>query len=293
MQRLVRRGVRAEDAEWIPLWNQFCKQCRIQPDIFQGTPKGPLTEFVERHMPMLRKKEWAKDLLFKPEGQTDDLPVDSEDDQDEENAAAPRGAAANKERPVAAGGPKAKTAADQAAGNRARPTRPREPARPAGPDDSCSSDSESSQSVQERQQRSKRRKKDDRKTMGGMLGYGGITPELMMMNQYMNMGSMMMMNNPLYASMGAAGMGAGMMPGMMGMMPGMKMQKKDDKTKKLKVDTKLPRERERGRERPVRAAKEPEDPRLNKPGAKPAPKPPPAPPPASVAKDAMIDAADL
>lgn len=256
-----------------------------------------MTEFVERNMQMLRKKEWAKDLLYKGEGQTDELPLESEDEDDEDEesgAAVNRGAAGAAARPGAGGPLKTKTAADQPAGARPRVARPREPAAAAN-ESSYSSCSESSQPKQQERQR-KRRKKDDRKKMGGMLGYGDyfgrgqkdlhISPEVMMMNQYM--GSMMMMNNPLYM-----GMGAGMMPGAMGMMaPGMKIPKKDDKTKKLKVDTKLkrdPHQRERERDRPpLRKEKEPEDPRLNKP-VKPVPKPPAA----NAAKDAMIDAADL
>jgi len=326
LQRLVGRGVRAEDEEWIGLWNQFCKQCRIQPDIFLGIPKGPLTEFVERNMLLLRKKEWAKDLLFKAEGQSDELIDSQSDGEDEQSATAATGtrsaAAAATERPPAAGAPpRAKTPVEQPGGNRPRATRPREPAPPApGLESSCSSGSESSPSPEVQQQR--KRRKTNEKKKHGMLGYGDyfgrgqkdlhISPEAMMMNQYM--GSMMMMNNPLYA----AGMMPGMMPGMMGMvapgaimnptpaqararkqndeallLEGMKPPRKDEKTKKLKVDTKLKRDtRERDRERdrqPMRNEKEPalQDPRLNK--AKPAVKPTPP----NAAKDAMIDAADL
>jgi len=278
LQRLVRRGIQSQDEEWNQLWHQYCKQCRITPDVFQGTvPKGPLTEFVERNLAMLRKKEWAKGLLYKGEGQTDEIPEDSDDESSSGAGSSYAPGTADK---TAAGGLKRK--AEQAPANRARaaPSRP-----PAANLLESSSGSESSQSA-ERRKRQERKKK--RSKGAGMLGYGDyfgrghsdlqVSPEMMMMNQMMGMS--MMMQNPL----AMMGMGGAMMP-QMGMMPGaagMKI-KKDDKSKKGKIDTKgVPRERERpGREKKL------EDPRLKVP----APPPPPMRP--QSAKDAMIDAADL
>lgn len=184
-----------------------------------------MADFVERNLATLRKKEWAKDLLYKVEGEGEEQQGESDGKAGRANAAVraspnyPSTAVATptSDRPHSAGVASKTKVAEPSTANRARVANVHE----------TISDSEAS-SQQEREERKKRKHKDgSKKRKSGLLGYDyfdqmkNMTPEVMMMNQMMGMS--MMMQNPL-AIMGAA---ASMSPYQMQMMSGMK-QKKDE-----------------------------------------------------------------
>lgn len=169
LQRMILRGLKAGDEEWSQTWHRFCKQKRVLADFsLGGPPKEALIQFVGNNLSTLLKKEWAKDLMYKHEGDSDDLPPESEvEPNGAVRAAREKAAIARKRR-----------------GSRSR-------------DSSGSSDSSRSEAA-----RRKRRKKEKRK-MGYYDMFGQtISPEVVMMNQMMGMS--MMMNNPL-AMMGMTG----------------------------------------------------------------------------------------
>lgn len=212
--RLVRRGLRAADKEWAQAWQDYCKENRIAADCVhgEGPPKERLEEFVEQNLPTLMKKEWARDLMYKAEGQGDELPPEVEgnstDAKDLKAGASTPTQENRKEAAIAA-----------IAGKRA-----------SNSDGSCSGSDSS------RSRRRKRRKKEKRKM--GMMAFGydfaqgqTMTPEVLMMNQMMGMS--MMMNSPL----AMMGMGAPMLAHQMPMMQvGGKKLKKDDKTKRPRTE---------------------------------------------------------
>mmetsp|Transcript_81764 Transcript_81764/g.226484 ORF Transcript_81764/g.226484 Transcript_81764/m.226484 type:complete len:792 (+) Transcript_81764:154-2529(+) len=270
LQRLVRRGLLAGDEEWRQAWHQFCKQRRVPADLVGLTQGGPprevLAEFTERHLQMLLKRDWAKDLMYK---------MDQADDRHEEIAPAPEsdredasgaGAALSALQPrasmpgvdsgpgisgmvgAAKGKPKnvATTvdAAPAAAIAASNPAAAAAAAKRRGSHSREEEEESSSASESSRSKRRKRRKREKRKM--GMMGYGDyfgrsqgdihISPEVMMMNMNQMMGMSMMMNGPL----AMMGMGAPMMPHQMPMMAtaaGLKM-KKDEKAKRDKLDEK-------------------------------------------------------
>lgn len=73
LARLVRRGVRA-DEDWKSTWQQYCEEWRIPSDLSGIPPKEALTLFVERNVWQLVNKEWAKDLMYKQDGEDDAPP---------------------------------------------------------------------------------------------------------------------------------------------------------------------------------------------------------------------------
>lgn len=214
--RLVRRGFRAGDKEWAQIWQDYCKTVRIAADSVQGTgpPKEHLEEFVEKNLPTLVKKEWAKDLMYKAEGQGDELPPES----DVETGGAESTEMAGVSTPTQETRKEAAMAA--IAGKRTSRSR------------GSSSASDSSRSRRRKRRREKKRK------MGSMMGFGydftqgqTMTPEVLMMNQMMGMS--LMMNNP----MAMMGMGAPMMAHQMPMMQvGGNKLKKDDKGKRPRAE---------------------------------------------------------
>lgn len=73
LELLVRRGL-AVDADWKALWQQHC-DAKFAPSDFQVLPpKDVLAEFVERNLFQLLHKSWAKDLMYKKQGEDDALP---------------------------------------------------------------------------------------------------------------------------------------------------------------------------------------------------------------------------
>ncbi|CAK0807656.1 unnamed protein product, partial [Prorocentrum cordatum] len=170
--------------------------------------KELLAEFVERSLPILLKKEWAKDLMFKPEGQSDDLAPES--DMDEavpgiEDGDAAAGTVELHARGAAAG--------DEPAGRK----------RPASQEPSSASASTHS--------KRKRRKKDKKRKHKMKWGdyTSQMSPEVLMMSNMMGMS--MMMNNPL----AMMGMGAPMMTQQMPMMQSSSPPKKAKKDKGKKA----------------------------------------------------------
>mmetsp|Transcript_6093 Transcript_6093/g.11228 ORF Transcript_6093/g.11228 Transcript_6093/m.11228 type:complete len:744 (-) Transcript_6093:115-2346(-) len=285
LQRVIRKGLRAQDQEWIQRWDQYCKRRAISSDLVQGNvPKEAMSAFVQRNMPILQQKEWAKDILYQSEGQSEEMPPDSDTEPPPTAArAAPAwpatgGASTEKAPAAAAAPPKAKS---EHAAPPALPAAPPRPTRSRSRDSSSGSDSS-----RLREEKRRKRKHEKKKKRG--YGYGDyfgrgqneldITQQALMMNQ-MGMMGMSMMMNPI----AMMGMGTPMMPHQMQMMQsaaGMKM-KKDDKSKKARVDDKLKKDvRDRNQVVPQSS------------------KPPPPPPPKEAAewsarKEAMIDAADL
>lgn len=275
MRQIVHRGLSAGDAEWTNNWADFCAQRGISADLAaaqgSGPPKDAVAEFLEQNLTVLLKRDWAKDLMFKAEGQNDELPG-----EDGGAGASVRKAAAAAASSAAAPGagcgsavasgdaPNAKAGATKRTAPVPTASASASSDRRNGGSGGMSDRDSSSGSDSSRSRRKKRRRKDKKKK--GML-YGdymkGITPEVMMMNQMMGMS--MMMNNPL----AMMGMGAGMMPGMS--MLGVKSSRKDDKQKKVsgRYDEKDKRLELRDRERKREGAPEA--------GAT-APPPPPPPP---------------
>lgn len=214
--RLVRRGLRAGDKEWAQTWQDYCKNARIAAESVQGDgpPKDRLEEFVEQNLATLMKKDWARDLMYKAEGQSDELPPEVEGHTGAESKELEAGASTptqenRKEAAIAA-----------IAGKRA-----------------CRSGGSCSASDSSRARRHKRRRKEKRKM--GMMAFGydfgqgqTMTPEVLMMNQMMGMS--MMMNSPL----AMMGMGAPMMAHQMPMMQvgGSKLNKDENKSKRTRTD---------------------------------------------------------
>merc|ERR1711879_89902 len=178
--------------------------------------------------------EWAKDLMYKVEGRTDELPPDS--DREDVGTNGPGASPGTNGVPdattaiMAAKGKSKDIASAMAAAAAAAAAKRRGSDLREGEDSSSASESSRSK------QRRKRRKREKRKL--GMMGYGDyyvrgqgdlhISPEVMMM-----------MNNPL----AMMGMGTPMMTHQMPMMQptGMKM-KKEDKAKRDKPEEKVKKE---------------------------------------------------
>lgn len=220
--RLIRRGISAGDEEWNHSWYQFCWQRRVAAELEPGAAtnapsKDLLAEFVEKSLPALMKKEWARDLMYKVEGQGDDLPPESEDDVSGGRTGSGVGSSGTA---GIVGG------ALQALPSDKRSSRSR----------GSSSGSDSSRSKQRRKKRRKKERKLGLMAFGDYFGRSQsdlhMAPEVMMMNQMMNMS--MMMNSPL----AMMGMGAPMMPHQMTMMQGGVKMKKDEKQKRVRVDDK-------------------------------------------------------
>jgi len=83
LQRLVRRGLKAEDAGWKQSWEELCEEKQISPSFFPQKPsREVLVEFVEANLCQTTGKAWAQALLYKKEGEDDPAPTDGLSDQD-------------------------------------------------------------------------------------------------------------------------------------------------------------------------------------------------------------------
>merc|ERR1712232_2954 len=96
--RVIRRGLRAQDEEWTNSWKEHSAQKQLPgledfqppPQELDGKPNrnykvytNALTEMVERNLLVLSQKDWAKDLIFKKQGESDEVPPPSEEEEDE------------------------------------------------------------------------------------------------------------------------------------------------------------------------------------------------------------------
>jgi len=68
LERCVRRGLPV-DEDWKTTWTKYCEQKKIPADFSAAPPKDTLREFVEQNLWQLVKKDWAKDLMYKVDGQ--------------------------------------------------------------------------------------------------------------------------------------------------------------------------------------------------------------------------------
>jgi len=167
----------------------------------------------------LLRKDWAKDLMYKVDGRSDELPPDSDDELQTITGSVAQGQG----KQIALLAPP--------------PAPPPPPPVPGQKRDRSSLSKDSSSVSESSHSKRRKKKKKEKRKLGSMMygdyfGRGQVTPEVMMMNQMMGMS--MMMNNPALAMMG---MGSPMMAQMplMQAAGGMK-GKKDDKAKKGKVD---------------------------------------------------------
>merc|ERR1712032_1545065 len=54
----------------------YCESKKIPADFSAAFPKDTLREFVEQNLWQLVKKDWAKDLMYKVDGQPNELATD-------------------------------------------------------------------------------------------------------------------------------------------------------------------------------------------------------------------------
>merc|ERR1712032_527547 len=54
----------------------YCESKKIPADFSAAFPKDTLREFVEQNLWQLVKKDWAKDLMYKVDGQLNELATD-------------------------------------------------------------------------------------------------------------------------------------------------------------------------------------------------------------------------
>eukprot|EP00929_Paragymnodinium_shiwhaense_P048026 TRINITY_DN24347_c0_g1_i1.p1 TRINITY_DN24347_c0_g1~~TRINITY_DN24347_c0_g1_i1.p1 ORF type:complete len:638 (-),score=117.25 TRINITY_DN24347_c0_g1_i1:212-2125(-) len=238
LRRVVMGGKNSGDTEWMSKWQQFAMQKQLPLDMSNKQSatqhKDALAEFVEENLAVLLKRPWAKSLMFKVEGASDDLPPETEE---EPPGASRRTGSAEPLASASGGGGAAMSEKGAPASSVGRGSTKRSAGSKASDVIDSSRDSDSS----DERPKPKKRRRD--KKAKSMMGY----------NEYISGMEAMMMNQMMMSSMMGMGlMGMGMMPGMVGMTPGGKAQRKDDKGKKgaiVKADdkTRMTREREKRR----------------------------------------------
>ncbi|CAE8723500.1 unnamed protein product [Polarella glacialis] len=75
LERLVQHGLAAGDAGWKSAWEELCKQKEVSADFAEPPPTEFLVQFVEGNLYQTTGKDWARELLYKREGEEDRPPV--------------------------------------------------------------------------------------------------------------------------------------------------------------------------------------------------------------------------
>lgn len=73
MMRILRRGIPI-DAEWKAEWQKHCFENALPTDFATPIPIKYIVVFIERNLHPLLNKPWARDLMYKEEGQDDEPP---------------------------------------------------------------------------------------------------------------------------------------------------------------------------------------------------------------------------
>eukprot|EP00928_Gymnodinium_smaydae_P047391 TRINITY_DN31622_c0_g1_i1.p1 TRINITY_DN31622_c0_g1~~TRINITY_DN31622_c0_g1_i1.p1 ORF type:complete len:932 (+),score=170.54 TRINITY_DN31622_c0_g1_i1:86-2797(+) len=250
LERLVRRGVRAEDTEWVTTWREHCEQeaisCELQAPKTETDGrlnkaakayKTSLTKFVERNLHTLLQKAWAKDLLYRQENEDDAPPPSPKPALQPDPPEPPALAATAEAQPASTAAAAAQAAASAVSAAQAAPT-PAAIATPAAsaPTAGAATSSIAQEAVLQREatlaeQRAKKRPRPADPPPSGLPRGAGIPAPLPPVPPgpplFPNLGAATMMShmmgmNPMAMMTGMPPPGMGMMPppGMMPMFPG-------------------------------------------------------------------------